>query len=240
LISDPGTGSYYGHPDWRQVMRGTRAHATVCVDDQDQSVIGGSFLWSRHAKVNVRGVDLHVGVVDAEHDGYTRLSGSVTHRRWLIAPEPDTKQLVIDQLTGKGIHHFSQNWPLHPDLDAAPIPSGHFSSVDGVRLTILYAASCPLSTSQIKGDSVNNLGWWSDCLESRKPAWWLAATGQARLPVVIATLLSSAEASLDAMSVQLLGNRIVASWSENGVGQSVVVDTSRSASVSFQRSKDGA
>jgi len=29
VIGDPGAGSYYGHPDWRRIHRGTRVHATV-------------------------------------------------------------------------------------------------------------------------------------------------------------------------------------------------------------------
>lgn len=55
LISDPGTGSDYGHPEWRSAMRATRAHANVAVDGQDQSInAAGPFLWLRHARTRVR------------------------------------------------------------------------------------------------------------------------------------------------------------------------------------------
>ncbi len=70
IVEDPGTGSYYGHPAWRKVLRSTAAHATVTVDGHDQSDMGGPFLWTRHARTRVRAVDLDAGVVDAEHDGY--------------------------------------------------------------------------------------------------------------------------------------------------------------------------
>src|SRR6476646_4772478 len=73
VIGDPGVGSYYGHPDWRRINRGTRVHASVEVDGQDQSVIGGPFMWNHHARVRVRAVELESGVVDAEHFGYRRL-----------------------------------------------------------------------------------------------------------------------------------------------------------------------
>ena len=49
LVGDPGTGSYFAHPEWRTAHRSTRAHATVAVDDADQSVMGGPFLWTEHA-----------------------------------------------------------------------------------------------------------------------------------------------------------------------------------------------
>ncbi len=41
VIGDPGTGSYYAEPSWRLAFRRTRMHATVAVDDLDQSVSGG-------------------------------------------------------------------------------------------------------------------------------------------------------------------------------------------------------
>ena len=131
LVSDPGTASYYAHPDWRRVHRGTRAHATVTVDDLDQSESGGPFLWTRHAQVRVRHVDLEAGVVDAEHDGYRRLRTPVSHRRLLVAPLGWPTILVLDLLEGAGEHHVRSSWPLHPSLHVRAKDGGHVASRDG-------------------------------------------------------------------------------------------------------------
>ena len=131
LIVDPGTASFYGKPEWRAVHRGTRAHPTVCVDGVDQSAIGGTFYWRQHAVTTVRSVDLDGGVVDAEHDGYTRLEDPVVHRRWLIAPPGDTTVAVVDLLDGRSVHDVAVSWPLHPELEVTPDSNGHMVIRDG-------------------------------------------------------------------------------------------------------------
>lgn len=223
VISDPGTGSYYGHPGWRSSMRGTRAHATVCIDGQDQSINAGPFMWLRHACTRVRNVDLAAGVVDAEHDGYTRLPGRPVHRRWLISPCNGRSQLVVDMITGSGHHEVRASWPLHPSLDAKPIPHGHIVSRDDSAIAqLLYASTVRLMIDGERGNVVENLGWWSDRFESRTPAWWLGAVGNAELPIVIATLITPVDGhTTDGLSVELQRGRITVHWIEDGEARAV-------------------
>lgn len=235
VISDPGTGSYHGHPGWRAVMRGTRAHATVCVDGQDQSIAGGPFLWSRHAQVTVRGIDLEAGVVDAQHDGYERLPGAVIHRRWVIAPPRGRTQLFIDLLSGSHPHTCSQNWPLHPNLDVVPLASGHLlTRRNQPVIQLLYAASADMTLEQIRGDAESHLGWWSERLESRSPAWWLSTSCHANLPLAMATLVSPVD-GIDTreLSVELQDDSIKVDWMENDRTCTAEIDTNQDASVSF-------
>jgi hypothetical protein len=190
LIGDPGTASYYGHPDWRRTHRGTRVHATVTVDGQDQSVMGGPFLWTRHALVRVHTVDLQRGIVDAEHDGYGRLSDPVTHRRWLVAPPTQAWALVVDALDGLGEHEMRASWPLHPALDVIATSQGHRVEKDGIpALQIAYAATSPVLVDQVKGDVETNLGWWSERLEARTPSWLVSGVCRGSVPMVMATVL---------------------------------------------------
>lgn len=218
VIVDPGTGSYYQHPRWRSVMRGTRAHATVCVDDEDQSVIGGPFLWSRHACTRVRGIDIDAGVVDAEHDGYLRLPGDVMHRRWLIAPPHERTHLIVDLITGGGIHKVRTTWPLHPGLGAQKLEDGHIATRGGEPvLQLLHAATEPITFEDSYGNEESSLGWWSDLLECRTPAWWLSAVCRAELPVVIATLICPADGvTKSGLKAVLNGANIAVSWNEDG------------------------
>ncbi|WP_246224498.1 heparinase II/III domain-containing protein [Mycolicibacterium anyangense] len=225
IIGDPGTGSYYGHPEWRSAMRGTRAHATVCIDDQDQSINAGAFMWLRHARTHVREIDLNAGVVDAEHDGYTRLPGGPVHRRLLIAPGDEPWQLVVDVVTGTGSHEVRASWPLHPSLEVERISSGHNVSRQGSAvLQLLYASNAPLVVDEVRGDTMQNLGWWSDRLESRTPSWWLGAVANVELPVVIATLLAASDGyRADGLSVEVEGDRVEVQWSEEGERRAVTI-----------------
>lgn len=234
LIGDPGTGSYYGHPGWRAAMRGTRAHATVCVDNQDQSIPGGAFLWSSRANARVLGADMTAGVIDAVHDGYNRLPGRVIHRRWLIAPPFADTALVVDLLTGRGTHRIQTNWPLHPSLDIEPVPGG-YDIVRGTSavLRVLHCATVPLTGTEVKGDLQNDLGWWSERLETRVPAWWIGAVCNAELPLVVATLLARPDdADPKDLAVIYRDGDITVTWGERAGVRRTGIRTDMPARVS--------
>src|SRR5690606_5147679 len=55
VIVDPGTYSYFLEPEGREYFRSTKAHNTITIDGQSQSVPGGPFLWSH--KANTRVID---------------------------------------------------------------------------------------------------------------------------------------------------------------------------------------
>ncbi|MFF2549782.1 alginate lyase family protein [Nocardia sp. NPDC058058] len=228
IIGDPGTASYYGHPVQRTVHRGTRAHATVTVDDLDQSVMGGPFMWSEHAEVRVRAVDLVRGVVDAEHHGYRRLEEPVTHRRWLLAPPGAREVMVVDLLSGTGIHSARVSWPLHPALTAEPADYGHLLSRGGEPvLTLAYAATVPLGTEQSHGDEATDLGWWSELLESREPSWLVGAHCTGAAPVAIITVLTLDPTPSRGLRITHSGSEIRAHWERGGIARELMIDTGR-------------
>ena len=206
LVGDPGTGSYFAHPEWRTAHRSTRAHATVAVDDADQSVIGGPFLWTEHATVRVHGVDLPAGRVDAEHDGYRRLPTPVTHRRVVDAPPDDDVVLVVDVLSGPAPARTT--WPLHPDLAVDDGTDGTvLARRDGEPvLRIITAATAPLTGWSLYGgdEGAGELGWWSDRLEARRPCWFVGAQVSPEAgPVIVATLLAAGAAGdVDAPTIE--------------------------------------
>lgn len=236
VIGHPGAASYYGHPEWRSAHRSTRAHPTVTVDGQSQSVPGGAFLWTRHAQVRVRAVDLDRGIVDAEHDGYRRLAAPVMHRRWVSAPPDDPAVLVVDELTGAGDHEMRTSWPVHPDLDVRQIPQGHLVERDGsALLQIVVAGSTAVIPDRIRGDAESNLGWWSDRLESRVPSWLLGAMVRGAVPLVMATVISrwsGRDDSISALEVSQAGGGITVSWRSGEGLQRAVIDPSRAGAIS--------
>lgn len=233
LIVDPGTASYCMNPDWRSVHRGTRAHPTVSIDGVDQSVIGGPFYWRRHAAATVHSVDLERGIVDAEHNGYRRLDDPVTHRRWLIAPPGDPTVVIVDLIDGRSQHDCVVSWPLHPDLDWMPTQDGHLVSRDGLPvLQLCYAATAPIETGALRGDPESGLGWWSDRLEARVPAWLLSARARTGLPVAVLTVLRTVDAGLLAEpEIAGGGDVLTASWSEDGIRRGMSLDIARPGAV---------
>jgi len=239
VIGDPGAGSYYGHPAWREAHRGTRMHATVAVDDLDQSVSGGPFLWVRHARVIVHAVDLDRGVVDAEHDGYRRLTSPVTHRRWLLAPPGARAVLVVDRLVGAGEHRARSSWPLHPALDVTDVPDGHLATRAGRPvLQLAYAASAPWSPHATHADDVTHLGWWSTRLESREPAWLVGHVSEASVPVVLATLLvplGESGAEVADLAVAGTPDVVTVRWTEDDHRRVVDVDLARPGAIYYSQ-----
>jgi hypothetical protein len=237
VVGDPGAASYYGHPEWRNTHRGTRVHATVEVDGVDQSVMAGPFMWSRHAEVRVNAVHLDAGIVDAEHDGYLRLPGSVRHRRWLLAPPDEDAVLVVDHLSGEGRHHVRTSWPLAPALDVAPLPNGHLVTREGTAIAQVAAvATAPLTVEEVRGDDASGLGFWSERLESREPAWLVGVACSTELPLWVATVIvpTSDGPGVSMLELQHSGGRAVVSWQVGDRRSVVVVDPSGSGSLKRQ------
>lgn len=241
LIGDPGTGSYYAEPAFRDAFRGTRMHPTASVDDLDQSVPGGAFLWVRHAVTTVRAVDLARGVIEAEHDGYRRLAAPVGHRRYLVAPPEWDAVLVVDLFGGEGKHRVRTAWPLHPELGVRQHDTCHLVTRDGEPvLHVASAASAPARPYAVWGDENERLGWWSHRFESRTPSWLVGTVIEAAtMPLVVATVLavpSAVAPAVEDLAVRLRGGRIEVGWRSAGAHPSVRIDTRTPGAVSYQRS----
>ncbi|MGH4012312.1 MAG: alginate lyase family protein [Pseudonocardiaceae bacterium] len=241
LIGDPGTGSYYTEPAFRNAFRGTRMHPTASVDDLDQSVPGGVFLWVRHAVRTVRAVDLARGVVEAEHDGYHRLAAPVGHRRYLVAPPEWDAALVLDLFVGEGKHRIRTAWPLHPELDVRQHTMSHLVTRDGEPvLHVASAASGPARCYAVWGDENQRLGWWSHQFESRTPSWLVGTVIEAAtMPLVVATVLAVPRAvapAVEDLAVRLRGGQIEVCWCGTDAHPSVRVDTRTPGAVSYQLS----
>lgn len=111
-LIDPGTYAYLGEPEWREYFRGTSAHNTIVVDGENQSLSGGPFIWLRKGNARVREYHAESGSsrLVAEHDGYSRLSAPVLHRRQIDFDKRAAVITVSDYLIGKGEHAVEWSW----------------------------------------------------------------------------------------------------------------------------------
>jgi uncharacterized heparinase superfamily protein len=116
VFGNSGT-SCYGTSPQRVRERGTAAHNTVTVDDQDSSEVWHGFRVARRARpmdLVIADGDGHATVACA-HDGYRRLRGRPVHRRqWRLAED----ELVIrDHIEGAGEHRATGYLHVEPGIE---------------------------------------------------------------------------------------------------------------------------
>jgi uncharacterized heparinase superfamily protein len=115
VFVNSGVSEYGSRPE-RQRQRGTAAHNTVMVDGQDSSEVWGGFRVARRAHARLCSASAASSVVvEACHDGYTRLPGRNRHtRRWIL----DEHALRIeDGISGK-FRRAEARFHLHPTVEA--------------------------------------------------------------------------------------------------------------------------
>ncbi len=149
LLLDTGTLTYTGDALWRRYFRGTPAHNTVTVDEQDQAVQETSFQWSRPYAcelVRQQDTDGPVRMILARHDGYAALG--VTHWRGIACREGNWA-VIWDYLDGNEDHTVDLHWHCDDiDVDGdgfrmlAADPSV-FVKIDGAPVQRFHASENP-------------------------------------------------------------------------------------------------
>lgn len=108
FIVDPGTYVYRTDLDERNLFRSTAYHSTVDVDGIEQNTINRDVPFvigdEAHPRVLRWETNDERDLVVAEHDGYTRLSSPVKHRRTVELNKLERYWIVEDSLFGEGIH----------------------------------------------------------------------------------------------------------------------------------------
>ncbi|MBF8171077.1 alginate lyase family protein [Streptomyces olivaceus] len=177
VLADPGTFCYHGQPVWRRYFRSTLGHNTLELDGTDQSVSGGPFLWTRHARSRVLAVETPQEGVSrwcAEHDGY----GRTVHRRRVELAHVSRELRVVDEVRGEG-RAVRLAFHLGPAVaaDLAGSRAVLTWSRDGEERSALLDLPSRLSWRAHRGESDPPLGWYSPGFGRREPATTLVGTG---------------------------------------------------------------
>lgn len=198
LTLDAGTYRYNAAPPWDNRLAFTCVHNTVSVDEQNQMLRGGKFLWLDWAQARV--IARSNSSITAEHNGYRRLG--ILHRRTLTAAGAGHWQ-VDDLLQPAGEitreHIFTLHWLL-PD---GPYILEHGqlrleTSQGWLQIAITAGApgqSAPASLELIRaGQSLTGsgavaeiLGWYSPTYGVKQPALALITRIHAPAPLVFTT-----------------------------------------------------
>ena len=182
ILVDPGTYAYHTDPSWRRYFRSTLAHNTVGVDEQDQSVQAGNFMWTDHAKA--RCIEFETGTEHqrfiGEQYGYQRLEDPVVHRREIVC---DTRRQVIevtDMLRCDGEHRARRSWHFAEHCQVERVHNG-LKVVSGLT-QVLFEPLEPLDGLQlIHGGSAEQGGWVSRSFGYKQPStsahWYSRVAG---------------------------------------------------------------
>ncbi|MFG2560137.1 alginate lyase family protein [Streptomyces sp. NPDC048496] len=180
VLADPGTFCYHGQPEWRQYFRSTLGHNTLQLDGGDQSVSGGPFLWTRHARSNVLVADTS-GASDggtarwcAEHDGYQRS----VHRRRVDLTAASQELRVVDEVRGprRAVHLA---FHLGPAIAADLVGNRAVLTWtrDGEDRSAALDLPGQLCWRAHRGESDPPLGWYSAGFGRKEPTTTLIGTG---------------------------------------------------------------
>lgn len=170
MLVDPGTYDYYTEPHWRNGFRHTRAHNTVCVDDQNQSELLGAFLWGRQTESRCLEwrSDGALTVLRGEHDGYRALPDPVSVER-SFRFHADRRVLELeDVLEATGEHACTTAFHFHPGCEVSVEAGVVTATRAGQSLRIVLPGSVDVSVH--RGDVSRMLGWFSSGYHRKEPS----------------------------------------------------------------------
>ncbi len=188
-LTDPGTYVYHTDQKWRDYFKGTSAHNTLRIDKQNQSTIGGPFLWLKHARgffTNKLTEKEGIQSISGSHDGYKSLN--VSHER-LISYDSSRKILEItDIVKGSTEHDIEINFHFSPELSITNNAPGKFIVTKfGSSVSLSVSVDHTLQWQIFKGSLNPIAGWYSAKLGSKEPSGTLRGTTNRPLPLKIIT-----------------------------------------------------
>jgi hypothetical protein len=171
-LVDPGTYAYHSQPAWRSYFRGTAAHNTIRINNENQSEEAGAFMWLRkaHAWIEEMSSSRAAQYVRAAHDGYERVG--VIHRRHLRVSPMKGELEVTDAVSGAcpGIaeifFHFAPDVRVVLDAENAR----WVATRQGSRRRLCFSMD-PVWTCAVHRGTLNPiLGWYSPALDKKVPS----------------------------------------------------------------------
>jgi hypothetical protein len=167
FLVDPGTYAYHSKTEWRNYFRGTAAHNTVRIAGEDQSVIGGNFMWAEKAQATLLRAD--ESRVCGSHDGYRRLRPPARHEREVVFDNDKRLIRITDRVLTSGRHPVEQFFHCDPGCICLPDGSGYRIEHGGAAVRLVPDGRATFR--EVMSGCENPIGgWFSPHFDARVPA----------------------------------------------------------------------
>jgi hypothetical protein len=191
-LVDPGFYTYNGALEWHRYFRETAAHNTVVIDGQPQAAYRGRLKWS-HAPQVTR---LHWGsaaagdYVEGMHDGYSRYTPAVLHRRAVLFCKPHY-WLIRDEFSGEGEHELAWYFHFAPEACLTQEETGTvlMQHVSGTGLAVVPVERTQITVDLLPPGEAPEAGWVAPQYGMKVQAPMARYRQRARLPMTLHTLL---------------------------------------------------
>jgi hypothetical protein len=182
FVVDPGTFSYFLDAHWREYFRSTRAHNTITIDGESQSLSGGPFLWIRQAETSVLqwNVRPEGGRLVAEHRGYAHRPGHPVHRRSLELTNGHLD--IIDRIEGNGEQDLEWRLHFHPRCDVTLVSRLCRATSGGRGLSIALDERFDWTLAR----GCKHAGWYSRGFNLKEPTTTLIGAARTSTPMEFA------------------------------------------------------
>ncbi|NPV55526.1 MAG: alginate lyase family protein [Anaerolineae bacterium] len=199
-LIDAGTYRYTAPTPWRNTLAGSAAHNTITIDEQDQMLRRGRFMWLKWATAKPL-PPASKNHMAAHHDGYTTL-GCIHQREVTLGETGEWRILDSIQPHGAAIrnHRYRLHWLLplgewHIEGDSVRI---HLDKVVVTLMIRLTSEDAPHGLSVIKagvcqaGNSQDHqiLGWHSPTYGQLNPAISVLFEWAGKLPTQVETIIT--------------------------------------------------
>ncbi len=171
VLVDAGTYLYHSGGCWRNHMRGTMAHNTLSINNQDSSQISGPFNWKSKASCSLitYNRDNKQLTLCAEHDGYKQ-KFKVSHRR-IVEQNSDGSFVVKDSL-----HGLTNKLPVtigflfHPELSIFKQDQSWIVTRNNKPLLEIEDKTSYFKSSIKLGNTKPVQGWYSEAFGHKTAA----------------------------------------------------------------------
>ncbi len=119
VLVDPGTFTYTGSADFRDLFRSTDMHNSLTIDGLSSSVPAGPFKWRHVANCTAHCWHDHPAFTyfDGSHDGYRRLPDPAMHSRSVLFVNREY-WIMRDRVEAKGDHEHVVHFHMAAGVDA--------------------------------------------------------------------------------------------------------------------------
>jgi hypothetical protein len=135
IVVDPGSYVYTSDPDARNLMRSTRSHNTITIDDEEQNEIRAEWLFRMFEKAAPEHLDVDdrddVMRYRGRHGGYARLPQPVVHERTISLDRTTGVVMILDRLDGHGRHRARWHFHFAPGVEVTATQPGIFDIRSG-------------------------------------------------------------------------------------------------------------